>query len=68
MIDIDRSWGVAGTFVHGGTETEIVKHPDPILRKGLAKKSVGGKTQKGGAQNKVKQTCALLLLLQHQNT
>jgi hypothetical protein len=30
MIDIDRSWGVAGTFVHGGTETEIGKHPDPI--------------------------------------
>lgn len=29
MIDIDRSWGVAGTFVHGGTETEIGKHPDP---------------------------------------
>jgi hypothetical protein len=30
MIDIDRSWGVAGTFVHGGTETEIGKYPDPI--------------------------------------
>ncbi len=24
MIDIERSWGIAGTFVHGGT------HPDPI--------------------------------------
>lgn len=23
MIDIDRSWGVVGTFVHGGTESEI---------------------------------------------
>jgi hypothetical protein len=52
MIDIDRSWGVAGTFVHGGTETEIVKHPDPILRKGLAKKSVGGKRKKAGLRTK----------------
>lgn len=30
MIDIERSWGFAGTFVHGGTEMEIGKHPDPI--------------------------------------